>query len=93
MRIVLAVLAMFVLLVLCAGCGGNSCQDSCDRVRSCYQDLDCSKATTADCQIMKASYGALDCNSISQCEGTVKAKWDTVATCTLDATTCGCVTK
>jgi hypothetical protein len=93
MRIVLAALAMFVLLVLGAGCGGNSCQDSCERVRSCAQNLDCTKATSAECQLMKASEGAYDCNSISQCEGTVKARWDTVATCTLDPTTCGCATK
>ena len=94
MNKVIAVLGAVTLLAIGAGCGSNTCQDSCQRVRSCYEGLDCSKATSAECQILKAGVGSIDCNSINDdhCAGAVQTKWDAVSKCALDPKTCGCVT-
>ena len=94
MKKMIAALGTVALLAVAAGCGGNTCQDGCDKVRTCLQNLDCSKTIDPQCQITKAQVGAMDCNVISDntCSGATKTKWDSVNSCTLDPQTCACPT-
>ena len=85
--------ALLVTLAL-ASCGGGSCREGCDRLRSCAQGLSCATMDPLQqpvCTRNKKELLALDCEKVDLlCPDAIKGRLEQAATCTLNPLTCDC---
>lgn len=89
MRFVLAIVASLAFAITAVGCGGNACQQACDKIKSCAKSIDC--AGDLGCELLKGSMSNVDCSAgTGECTGQAKENADKVNSCTLDSKTCVC---
>ena len=95
MKKIVALLGALALCVVAAGCGGgNACVDTCEKVKSCLQNVSCDgldALAKTMCEASKATYQNMDCGKLGDaCEGQAKEAADALNKCDFDSKTCTC---
>lgn len=90
MRLIVALILSLSVAVSVAGCGGNACQQACDKQKDCAKNIDC--AGDFACEMMKNAMASIDCSAgnSGDCSGQAKEAADKINSCTLDPKTCTC---